>query len=129
MGLAQTGSGKTATFAIPIIQALLAKVQPFFALVLSPTRELALQIAEQFEALGSAIGLKCAALVGGVDMMQQAVALGKRPHVLVGSPGRVVDHIANTKGFSLKARSGLAMHCAPACCRSASATAMCMRAC
>jgi ATP-dependent RNA helicase DDX47/RRP3 len=102
IALAQTGSGKTATFAIPIIQALLSKVQPFFALVLSPTRELAIQIAEQFEALGSGIGLKCCVLVGGVDMVQQAVALGKRPHVIVGSPGRLVDHIANTKGFSLK---------------------------
>ena len=105
MGLAQTGSGKTGTFALPIIQALLANAQPFFALVLSPTRELAIQICEQFEALGSGIGLKSCALVGGVDMMQQAVALGKRPHVIVGSPGRVVDHIANTKGFSLKVRS------------------------
>ena len=102
VGLAQTGSGKTATFAIPIIQALLGNVQPFFALVLSPTRELAIQISEQFEALGSGVGLKCVALVGGIDMMQQAVALGKRPHVIVGTPGRVVDHIANTKGFSLK---------------------------
>lgn len=105
MGLAQTGSGKTATFAIPIIQSLLSKAQPFFALVLSPTRELAIQIAEQFEGLGSGIGLRCAVLVGGVDMMQQAVAIGRRPHVLVGSPGRVVDHIANTKGFSLKVRA------------------------
>jgi ATP-dependent RNA helicase DDX47/RRP3 len=109
VGLAQTGSGKTGTFAIPIIQSLLANIQPFFALVLSPTRELAIQISEQFEALGSGIGLKCCALVGGIDMMQQAVALGKRPHVLVGSPGRVVDHIANTKGFSLKARHACAL--------------------
>lgn len=107
VALAQTGSGKTATFALPIIQALLGKAQPFFSLVLSPTRELAIQIAEQFEALGSGIGLKCCALVGGVDMVQQAVALGKRPHVIVGSPGRIVDHIANTKGFSLKARPAL----------------------
>lgn len=60
IGLAQTGSGKTGAFAIPIIQALLEKEQAFFACVLSPTRELAIQISEQFEALGSGIGLKSA---------------------------------------------------------------------
>lgn len=66
-------------------------------MVLSPTRELAIQIAEQFEALGSGIGVKCAVLVGGIDMMAQAIALGRRPHVIVGTPGRVVDHLSNTK--------------------------------
>lgn len=70
--------------------------------MLSPTRELAIQISEQFEALGAGIGLKCAALVGGIDMMAQAIAIAKRPHVLVGTPGRVVDHLSNTKGFSLR---------------------------
>ncbi|CAI0450421.1 unnamed protein product [Linum tenue] len=89
IALAQTGSGKTGAFALPIIQSLLTEaakkrsVGAFFACVLSPTRELAIQISEQFEALGSAIGLKCAVLVGGVDMVQQAVSLGKRPHIVV----------------------------------------------
>lgn len=73
------------------------KPQELFALVLSPTRELAIQIAEQFEALGSGIGLKTAVLVGGIDMMSQAIALARRPHVIVGTPGRVVDHLSNTK--------------------------------
>ena len=97
IGLAQTGSGKTGAFALPILQELLTKPQALFALVLSPTRELAIQIAEQFEALGSGIGVKCAVLVGGVDMMAQAIALAKRPHVIVGTPGRIVDHLSNTK--------------------------------
>ena len=79
------------------LQELLDKPQPLFALVLSPTRELAIQISEQFEALGSSIGVRCAVLVGGIDMMQQAIALGRRPHVIVGTPGRVVDHLSNTK--------------------------------
>ena len=70
--------------------------------MLSPTRELAIQIAEQFEALGAGIGVKTATLVGGIDMMSQSIALGKRPHVVVGTPGRVVDHLTNTKGFGLK---------------------------
>jgi len=78
------------------------KPSELYALVLSPTRELAIQIAEQFEALGAGIGLKTAVLVGGIDMMAQAVALGRRPHVLVGTPGRVVDHLSNTKGFNLR---------------------------
>ena len=79
------------------MQGLLDKPQALYALVLSPTRELAIQIAEQFEALGSDIGVKCAVLVGGIDMMAQAIALGKRPHIIVGTPGRVVDHLSNTK--------------------------------
>ena len=79
------------------MQGLLKKPQALYAMVLSPTRELAIQIAEQFEALGSGIGVKCAVLVGGIDMMAQAIALGKRPHVIVGTPGRVVDHLSNTK--------------------------------
>ncbi|XP_030457077.1 DEAD-box ATP-dependent RNA helicase 10-like isoform X1 [Syzygium oleosum] len=102
IGLAQTGSGKTGAFALPILQALLDSPQAFFACVLSPTRELAIQIAEQFEALGSGIGVRCAVLVGGVDMVQQAIALAKRPHIVVGTPGRLLDHLSNTKGFSLR---------------------------
>ncbi|WCJ31285.1 ATP-dependent rRNA helicase RRP3 [Euphorbia peplus] len=106
IGLAQTGSGKTGAFALPILQALIQasekSVQAFFACVLSPTRELAIQIAEQFEALGSGVGVKCAVLVGGIDMVQQSISLGKRPHIIVGTPGRLVDHLTNTKGFSLR---------------------------
>jgi ATP-dependent RNA helicase DDX47/RRP3 len=109
VGLAQTGSGKTGAFALPILQALLDKPSPFFALVLSPTRELAIQIAEQFEALGAGAGVRCAVLVGGVDMMAQALALGRRPHVLVGTPGRVVDHLTNTKGFSIRGLAHLVL--------------------
>ncbi|OAY78096.1 DEAD-box ATP-dependent RNA helicase 10 [Ananas comosus] len=103
IGLAQTGSGKTGAFALPILQALLQKPQPFFACVLSPIRELAIQISEQFEALGSGIGVKCSVLVGGVDMMQQAISLAKHPHIVVATPGRLLDHLSNTKGFSLRA--------------------------
>nr|XP_048328973.1 DEAD-box ATP-dependent RNA helicase 10-like [Ziziphus jujuba var. spinosa] len=102
IGLAQTGSGKTGAFVLPILQALLEAQRPFFACVLSPTRELAIQISEQFEALGSEIGVKCAVLVGGIDMGQQAIKLAKRPHIIVATPGRLVDHLKNTKGFSLR---------------------------
>eukprot|EP00164_Ancoracysta_twista_P002531 GFYU01003371.1.p1 GENE.GFYU01003371.1~~GFYU01003371.1.p1 ORF type:complete len:478 (-),score=133.26 GFYU01003371.1:108-1541(-) len=102
IGLAETGSGKTGAFALPIIESLLKKPQALFALVLSPTRELSYQIYETFEALGSGIGLKCCCVVGGLDMMSQAVALAQRPHVVIATPGRLVDHLENTKGFNLK---------------------------
>ncbi|XP_068647913.1 DEAD-box ATP-dependent RNA helicase 10-like [Aristolochia californica] len=102
IGIAQTGSGKTGVFALSILQALLKRPQPFFACVLSPTRELAFQISEQFEALGSFMEVKCAVIVGGEEMMTQAIALAKRPHILVGTPGRLLDHLSNTKGFSLR---------------------------
>ncbi|XP_024522138.1 DEAD-box ATP-dependent RNA helicase 10 isoform X2 [Selaginella moellendorffii] len=102
IGLAQTGSGKTAAFALPILQALFQQCHPFFACVLSPTRELAIQISEQFEALGSQIGVRSVAIVGGVSMVDQAVALGKNPHIVVATPGRLLDHLTNTKGFSLR---------------------------
>jgi len=102
IGLAETGSGKTAAFAIPVIQKLLDNPQQLFACVMSPTRELCVQIAEQFEALGSLIGLRTAVLVGGLDMVGQAIALSKKPHVIVATPGRLADHLANTKGFHLK---------------------------
>ncbi|KAJ3035355.1 ribosomal RNA processing protein, partial [Rhizophlyctis rosea] len=102
IGLAQTGSGKTAAFALPILQALFKAPQALFACVMAPTRELAQQIAEQFEALGSTIGVKSVVIVGGMDMMEQAIALSKKPHIVVCTPGRLVDHLENTKGFNLK---------------------------
>ncbi|KAK6053913.1 hypothetical protein COOONC_08582, partial [Cooperia oncophora] len=78
-------SGKTAAFALPILQSLLETPQKLFGLILTPTRELAFQIAQQFEALGAGIGLIVAVIVGGVDMTTQALALAKRPHIIVGS--------------------------------------------
>ncbi|CAH1116065.1 unnamed protein product [Phaedon cochleariae] len=109
IGLAETGSGKTAAFALPILQSLLQNPQRYFALILTPTRELAFQISEQFEALGSSIGVKCAVIVGGMDMMSQALILAKKPHILIATPGRLLDHLQNTKGFSLRALKYLVM--------------------
>ncbi|CZR61874.1 probable ATP-dependent rRNA helicase rrp3 [Phialocephala subalpina] len=109
IGLAETGSGKTAAFALPILQALLDKPQPLFGLVLAPTRELAYQISQAFEALGSLISVRCAVIVGGMDMVPQAIALGKKPHIIVATPGRLLDHLENTKGFSLRSLKYLVM--------------------
>ncbi|XP_052753171.1 probable ATP-dependent RNA helicase DDX47 [Galleria mellonella] len=109
IGLAETGSGKTGAFALPILQALLENPQRYFALILTPTRELAFQISEQFEALGASIGVKCAVIVGGMDMVAQALMLSKKPHIIIATPGRLVDHLENTKGFNLKALKYLVM--------------------
>jgi ATP-dependent RNA helicase DDX47/RRP3 len=102
IGVASTGSGKTAAFALPILQKLWEDPKGLFACVLAPTRELAFQISQQFESLGSAIGVRCAVIVGGLPMMDQSVALAKKPHIIVATPGRLQDHLERTKGFSLR---------------------------
>lgn len=103
IGLAPTGSGKTAAFALPILQHLWDNPQGLFALVLSPTRELAYQISAQFEALGVSMGVRATVIVGGDDdRVQQAVMLAKRPHIIVATPGRLHDHLKATKGFNLR---------------------------
>jgi len=109
IGLAETGSGKTGAFALPILHALLENPQKLFALVLTPTRELAFQISEQFEALGASIKVQCAVVVGGIDMVSQSIMLAKKPHIVVATPGRLVDHLENTKGFNLKSLKYLVM--------------------
>uniref|UniRef100_A0A2I3M3C4 RNA helicase n=1 Tax=Papio anubis TaxID=9555 RepID=A0A2I3M3C4_PAPAN len=109
IGLAETGSGKTGAFALPILNALLETPQRLFALVLTPTRELAFQISEQFEALGSSIGVQSAVIVGGIDSMSQSLALAKKPHIIIATPGRLIDHLENTKGFNLRALKYLVM--------------------
>jgi len=102
IGVASTGSGKTAAFALPILQKLWDEPKGLFACVLAPTRELAYQISQQFDALGSAMGVRCTVLVGGMDMVTQSIALAKKPHIVVATPGRLKDHLENTKGFSLR---------------------------
>ena len=102
IGIASTGSGKTAAFALPVLQKLWEEPKGLFACVLAPTRELAYQISQQFEALGSAMGVRCAVLIGGMDMPTQQIALAKRPHIVIATPGRLLDHLESTKGFSLR---------------------------
>ncbi|KAJ8607682.1 hypothetical protein CTAYLR_007297 [Chrysophaeum taylorii] len=109
IGLAETGSGKTGAFAVPVIHRLLDKPRRLYAAVLAPTRELAFQILEVFQGLGAGLGLRAVGVVGGVDMVDQAVALAKYPHVVVATPGRLVDHLQNTKGFSLRSTQCLVM--------------------
>jgi ATP-dependent RNA helicase RhlE len=91
VGIAQTGTGKTFAFGVPIIQRL-AQVKGQ-GLVVLPTRELAIQVAEALEQIGKAINLRVAVLIGGVDIKAQTRALGRKPHIIVATPGRLNDHI------------------------------------
>ena len=97
-GIAQTGTGKTAAFALPILHRLAANRKPAprrgcRALVLSPTRELATQIAESFRAYGKHMGLSVTVVFGGVKYGPQVKALAAGVDILVATPGRLIDHI------------------------------------
>ena len=98
LGSAETGSGKTAAFALPVLQALSREPYGVFAVVLSPARELAQQIADQFSALGARLPTRVCVVVGGADMMRQALALAERPHIVVATPGRLADHLRSSSG-------------------------------
>lgn len=94
VGLAQTGTGKTAAFALPILQQLVPNQQAPQALILAPTRELAIQVAEHFETLGAyQPGTRVAVLCGGQDYRPQLKKLRDGAHIVVGTPGRILDHI------------------------------------
>lgn len=96
LGCAQTGTGKTAAFAIPILQLLSAnksydKKRKIRSLIVTPTRELAIQIEESFKAYGRHTGLTCAVIFGGVNQSQQTSILQRGVDILVATPGRLLD--------------------------------------
>ena len=99
VGIAQTGTGKTLAFAIPIIQRL-AKLGGR-ALILLPTRELAMQVNESFQLIGKAIGLRTAVLIGGQTKSTQIRDLSRNPHVIIATPGRLIDYL-QTKAVNLQ---------------------------
>lgn len=96
IGCAQTGTGKTAAFVIPIVERLAAlpKGQPK-ALILAPTRELALQTLVTIEKLGRSRRISATVIVGGADMQAQLRGLRQQPDILVATPGRLLDHMWN----------------------------------
>ena len=91
VGIAQTGTGKTHAFAIPMVQRLAQKKG--VGLVLAPTRELAIQIDEAFHNLAHAFGMKTACLIGGASMPEQISALRRNPRIVIATPGRLIDHM------------------------------------
>src|SRR6202142_805093 len=92
---AQTGTGKTLAFVLPLLESLIKQppVAGVNALILSPTRELALQIGEAFALLAAGTGLRAAVVVGGMSEHQQLVAIRKGAHVLIATPGRLCDFL------------------------------------
>jgi ATP-dependent RNA helicase RhlE len=98
LGIAQTGTGKTAAFALPILQRLAANRRPperkgCRALVLSPTRELATQIADSFRVYGRHLDVTVAVIFGGVNHRSQVQRMARGVDVLVATPGRLIDHL------------------------------------
>jgi ATP-dependent RNA helicase RhlE len=98
LGIAQTGTGKTAAFALPILHRLATDRRPpqrkgCRALILSPTRELATQIADSFQTYGRHLGVSVAVVLGGVGHRPQALRLARGVDVLVATPGRLIDHL------------------------------------
>ncbi len=99
VGIAQTGTGKTLAFGIPMIQLLGQNKGQ--GLILLPTRELALQVNEVLQTLGHKFGLRTAVVIGGASSFQQIQAIRRRPHIIVSTPGRLIDHLQN-KNISLE---------------------------
>mgnify|MGYP001585544068 CR=1 FL=1 len=91
IGVAQTGTGKTLAFAIPIIQRLSQKKGR--CLILVPTRELALQVDETFKKIAPLFGMRTVVIIGGVSMHIQLQTLRKNPRILIATPGRLIDHM------------------------------------
>lgn len=89
IGQAKTGSGKTAAFALPILQKLSEDPFGVFAIVLTPSRELACQISDQFVAFAAHTNFSIVTIVGGVDMMKQSVRLRHFPQIIIATPGRL----------------------------------------
>lgn len=95
IGIAQTGTGKTLAFGIPMLQRLgRLKGQ---GLIITPTRELALQVEASLKKLGKPFGIRTAVLIGGEGLDKQLFQLRKKPHVIVATPGRLIDHLKNRK--------------------------------
>src|SRR3989338_2580971 len=91
IGIAQTGTGKTLAFGVPMLQRL-AQVKGR-GLVVLPTRELALQVDEMLHKIGRSLGLRTAVLIGGASMVNQKKMLRRTPHILIATPGRLIDHL------------------------------------
>jgi len=93
IGQAQTGTGKTAAFGIPMIERLNPKINSIQGLVLEPTRELAVQVAEHIRQLSKYSAFKILPIYGGESIRKQISALGRGVHIVVGTPGRIIDHL------------------------------------
>ncbi|MBH5318205.1 DEAD/DEAH box helicase [Paenibacillus sp. GSMTC-2017] len=101
IGQAQTGTGKTAAFGIPLINKIPTSEERIVALIMTPTRELAIQVAEEIGKLTRYKGLRSLPIYGGQEIGRQIRALKKKPQIIIGTPGRLLDHI-NRKTIRLE---------------------------
>jgi ATP-dependent RNA helicase RhlE len=97
IGLANTGTGKTAAFLLPILQKLVEDQNSIRTLIMAPTRELAVQIDEEFRQFAKGLGLYSALCVGGVNIQPQIRQLQRGPHIVIGTPGRLKDLVQQNK--------------------------------
>jgi len=93
IGIASTGTGKTAAFAVPILNKIIKNRTANKALIVAPTRELAQQTEDEFRSIGKGSGLTAALLIGGTPMGPQLRDLSTHPSIVIGTPGRIKDHI------------------------------------
>ncbi|MBU0600097.1 DEAD/DEAH box helicase, partial [bacterium] len=93
IGQAQTGTGKTAAFGIPVVEKIDRGMFSVQAIILTPTRELAIQVAEEMNKIGKLNRISAFPVYGGSSMERQIRMLQRGVHVVVGTPGRVIDHI------------------------------------
>lgn len=101
IGQAQTGTGKTAAFGIPLIDKIDIESNLIQGIVIAPTRELAVQVSEELYKIGYGKRARVLAIYGGQDISRQIRALKNHPHIIVGTPGRILDHI-NRKTIRLE---------------------------
>ncbi|HAQ08791.1 MAG TPA: DEAD/DEAH box helicase [Bacillus bacterium] len=101
IGQAQTGTGKTAAFGIPLVEKIVKEKHHIQGMIIAPTRELAIQVSEELYKIGAGKKIGVLAIYGGQDISRQIRALKKGPHIIVGTPGRLLDHI-NRKTMNLE---------------------------
>ncbi|WP_094604044.1 DEAD-box ATP-dependent RNA helicase CshA [Sporomusa silvacetica DSM 10669] len=93
VGQAQTGTGKTAAFGIPLLENIGKSVGAIFGIVLTPTRELCIQVAEELNKLGQFSNVRTLPIYGGQDIQRQIKSLQRKPQIIVATPGRLMDHM------------------------------------
>ncbi len=108
VGIANTGTGKTGAFLIPIIEQLLNTHNPFTSLVILPTRELALQVEEEFISLTKNLNLRSVSLIGGTNINKDLTRLRRRNDLIIGTPGRLMD-LANRRVLNFRKISVLVL--------------------
>lgn len=102
IGQAQTGTGKTAAFGIPMVEACDEKSGKIQGIVIVPTRELALQVSEELNRIGQVKGIHTVPIYGGQNIRWQLKALKNKPQIIAGTPGRLIDHLIRRKSINAK---------------------------